>query len=104
MSNKYGREVKCSRCWQPWYGWGTICNDCRQIETLGEIAANSQRHTAPNINSSFSVEDTSFYRWGMWIFILVLNIVLDWWPIKLIWIGMKAMVFFSFGWWMGMEW
>ena len=104
MSNKYGREVKCSRCWQPWYGWGTICNDCRQIETLGEISSNSRRQRTPDFSASPLVETLPIYHYTVWGFILLLNLIFDWWPLKLIWIGMKAMVFFSFGWWMGMEW
>lgn len=103
-NNKYGREVKCSRCWSPWYGWGTICNECRQIEALGEIAAQNQRaQSSPEINSVSSDVYNPIFSWFIWGFLLILNLMLDWWPFKIIWIGLKSMFFFSIGMWIGME-
>jgi hypothetical protein len=104
MSNKYGREIKCSRCWTPWFGWGTVCNECRQIEVLGAISSKSQQVQRSSGINSVSAAYTPIFSCFIWGFILILNLIFDWWPFKIIWIGLKAMVFFSVGWWVGMEW
>lgn len=28
--------TKCIKCWQPWDGWGCVCNDCKRSEQLAE--------------------------------------------------------------------
>ena len=29
-------STKCFKCWQPWDGWGCVCNDCKRSEQLAE--------------------------------------------------------------------
>jgi uncharacterized protein (DUF983 family) len=87
---RHNTVERCVKCQIPWAGWGLVCNDCRQIEALENVAksnkqASSQSYSGSGISISpagnleliFSIIIIGLFIYG--------NYLLNWIPLKIMW-------------------
>jgi hypothetical protein len=65
---------KCTSCYQPWDGWGCVCNDCKRNEQLAEqnrlVAKQTEemiKAQHANRNNSVSQFSSSNYNDEPWV-------------------------------------
>jgi hypothetical protein len=56
--------TKCFKCWQPWDGWGCVCNDCKRSEQLAEqtrlmVEANLSAKEQHSQSNRSSIKDSN---------------------------------------------
>ena len=85
---RHNTVERCVKCQIPWAGWGLVCNECRQIEALENVAKNdnkSQNHSSYSVPSiSISNVDLIFPLLIIFGFFYV-NYLLNWIPLKIMW-------------------
>ena len=92
----------CMQCRQPWGGWDLICNECKQIAAINQIAnrGGSTFGSSGGIGYSHGVSDANL-MWIIVIAFITVNYYTNWFFVKFIWILLKAGFWLFFGWWMG---
>jgi hypothetical protein len=88
---RHNTVERCVKCQQPWPGWGLVCNDCRQIEALENVAKSNKQPPSQSYSggSGLSVIPATNFEFVLSIIIIGLfiygNYLLNWIPLKIMW-------------------
>lgn len=95
----YRQPRLCSDCWAPWSGQGPVCNACKQIAALKEVAKSNELQNQSLSSYSSSEEGLPSLVGIAMIFIAFFYIcyLTNWIPFKIMWWIITGLV--SAAWW-----
>jgi hypothetical protein len=95
----YRSPKLCSDCWAPWSGLGPVCNACKQIKALKDVAKNTNTQNQYSSSSSNGYEGApSLVFPSIVIFLFFYFCYLtNWFPLKVMWWLLTGLV--SVVWW-----